>query len=55
MARAKPGERCCPDATLENRIREESAKFMSTAQILGRRIIGRFGKLCKEVAASRGV
>jgi len=54
MARAKLGERCCPDAALEHRIREESARFMSTAQILGRRIIGRFGKLCKEVAASRG-
>lgn len=55
IERARPEQRCCPDAAHEQRIREESNKFMSTAQILGRRIIGRFGKLCKEVAASRGV
>ncbi len=55
LERAAPADRCCPDPILEQRIRTEAPRFMSTAQILGRRILGRFGKLCKEVLASRGL
>ncbi|MGC4003738.1 MAG: type 1 glutamine amidotransferase [Pirellulales bacterium] len=43
-----PGDRCCPGAAGEARIRDEIDRWLPQAQIVGKRILGRFAKLCKE-------
>jgi GMP synthase (glutamine-hydrolysing) len=48
-----PADRCCPSAAHIDTIQTQSVNYLPKVQILGRRIIGRFGKLCRETAETR--
>ncbi|MDX1964293.1 MAG: type 1 glutamine amidotransferase [Pirellulales bacterium] len=49
-----PHDRCAPGPELRDQILSALPRELPGAQIIGRKILGRFGKLCREVAQARG-